>query len=54
MYLISTYTHQVKSYCDEKFFKRFMELDADKIIVDNTPGLEYAKRLKKFIQTYII
>lgn len=48
MYLISTYTHEVKSYCDEKFFKRFNELDADKIIVDNTPGLKYAKRLTEF------
>lgn len=47
MYLVSTYTHQVKSYCDVKFFKRFNELDADKIIVDNTQGLDYARSLQE-------
>ena len=48
MYLVSTYTHKVKSYCEQKFFNRFMELDADKIIVDNTPGLSYAQHLTRY------
>ena len=49
MYLLSTYTHEVKQYCDERFFERFCSYDCSKMIVDNSQGLEYTERLMKLI-----
>jgi len=36
----------VKQYCDERFFERFSSFDCDKIVVDNSIGLDYTKRLR--------
>jgi len=44
-YLLATYTNEVKSYCDEKFFERFASFPADKIVVDNSANKNYATRL---------
>jgi len=33
-------------YCDERFFERFVSYNCDKIIIDNSQGIEYTKRLR--------
>ncbi len=52
-YLVSSYTHEVKRYCDKRFFERIMSYDADKFIVDNSQGLEYTEHLKKLTGGYV-
>ena len=54
MYLLSTYTHEVKSYCDKVFFERFMNYDCDKVIVDNSQGSAYALHLRELTNHTII
>jgi len=54
MYLLSTYTHEVKSYCDEIFFERFLSYDCDKIVVDNSQGMEYTDRLRDLTELNVM
>ena len=54
MYLLSTYTHEVKKYCDELFFERFCSYDCDKVVVDNSQGMEYTTRLRELTELNVI
>ena len=46
MYFIAVYTNKVKDYCDKKFFDRLRKVGGDIFVVDNTPGLDYTKKLQ--------
>lgn len=54
--LIGTPIHQVKDYAMERWLQNVAELQkvysADLLMVDNSPGLEYVKKVKEYCKKY--
>ena len=54
--LIGTPIHEVKDYCMQRWLKNVAKLQqvspADLLLVDNSPGLEYVKRVKGYCKKY--
>ncbi len=50
--MIGTYTHKVKSYAEDKFYRRLHQLSGGRYtyIVDNTPGDDYYNQLNFIIR----
>lgn len=54
---LAIYTHEVKEYCDEQFFKNISMLSSmvDTVsIVDNSPTTSYLERIKSLCESYNI
>jgi len=56
--LIATPIHQVKNYCMKRWLKNVSELlkvsPADFLLVDNSPGTDYIKKVKTILKKYDI
>lgn len=54
--LIGTPIHEIKDYCMEQWLTNVAKLQeqtpADLLLVDNSPGLDYIKKVKKYCEKY--
>lgn len=54
--LIATPIHEVKDYCMDRWIQNVSKLlkvsPSDLLLVDNSPGLDYVKKLKTYLKKY--